>query len=606
MIMKSKNVIVTLVLFGSLSLFASQNNTYPKDLELHDYLSVSFSNLKEQVCEIQSQYVSITSRLAKIEFDIPPKFQSLSNLFQTSDLQFSVDNNAHIYYDSYELSDFEKFFLCHEGDFYDNLYFSTQFASLDNLIAVSNQVVSLEETISFLISRLNTLSDTISSISSKPSVSQNSLSNLAVAFKSLDRTCSDLTSVIKVNPDGSVVMCQTSPIVGEIEPSGNASLYTLAQNWDRCCSKFRVSTNAFLESVILYCDDPSKMPAPGNVYVSTVIKDELTGNYSFESWHCVNVNTSNFPRCVWTFINNKKIPILHDRDYLLCISKSNGALYPYVTSPFRQGSFYKPFGATEELPPDPPPNSPDPELPRSSPSAQDWFNYLFAQYWEESAYYSKELWSILKFTDDVGFTFSKSGLSVERGNITIAGSEVVTSSSLGDMFVAMLAEHPNALNSEITWNMFCDDLKDMLITTNGGTITGSLTVNNLKLPNDGNWLIGNETNKTDIVINNQDGFITTSSGNLNLTTNGEGTQIKAYSFLAFEDPDQCGKAIITANSDSVVIASNLSQNAIINTTPAQFTNLKYWVEIDSFGIARIKVEENVTNDLAFYYIILKK
>ena len=601
--MKSKNVIVTRVLFGSLSLFASQNNTYPKDLELHDYLSVSFSNLKEQVCEIQSQYVSITSRLAKIEFDIPPKFQSLSNLFQISDLQFNVDNTAHIYYDTYELSDFEKFLLCHEGDFYGNLDSSAQFASLANLIVVSNQVVKLEKTISFLTSRLNTLSDSISSISSKPSVSQNSISNLAVAYNSLDRMCSDLTSVIKVNDDGSIVMCQSSPIIGAIEPSGNGYLYTLAQNWDRCCSKFRVSTNAFLESIILYCDDPSKMPTPWNVYVSTVITNELTGNYSFESWHCVNVNTSDFPRCVWTFINNRKIPILSDRDYLLCISKSNGALYPYVTSPFRQGSFYKPFGATEELPPDPPPNSPEPELPRSSLSAQDWFNYLFAQYWEESAYYSKELWSILKFTDDVGFTFSKSGLSVERGNITIAGSEVVTSSSLGDMFVSVFSNNPN-----ITWDMFCQELKNMLIRTSGGTITGCLEVNHMKFNAESDWEIGTTDICSDIVFLNENAKIRSNVGDLKLSA-PEGEKISAEAFLSFESGGQAGIITIPAEqTEKVVSCPGITDQAVIILTPRQPISNIWWSvrSIQSNACFKVILDKTWNENLSFNYVIIRK
>ena len=96
MIKKYKNVIATLVLLGSLSLFASQENLYPKDYELDDYFSEAFSLLKEQVCGIQLQYVSVTSRLAKIEYDIPLKLQCFSNLFQTANSRFYVDNNAHI------------------------------------------------------------------------------------------------------------------------------------------------------------------------------------------------------------------------------------------------------------------------------------------------------------------------------------------------------------------------------------------------------------------------------------------------------------------------------------------------------------------------------
>lgn len=602
----SNLIIAILILFGALSLFASQENQYSKDSKRNVYFSESFSSLKEQVCVIQSQYISITSRLSKLEYDIPEKFQSLSNLFQTSDSKFHVDNNAHIYYDTYELSDFEKFFIYSEGDRNP----PPQYATLAQLTAVSNQVAALSGSFSALSSNLTFLSNTVSSITSSLSNSQGSLQNLTIAYNRLDEICDNLTSVIKVNSDGSVVMCKSSPITGKIEPSGNGSLYTLAQNWDRCCSKFRVSTNTFLESVVLYCDDPSKMPAPGNVYVSTVIQDELTGNYSFESWHCVNVNTSDFPRCVWTFVNNRKIPILSDRDYLLCISKSNGALYPYVTSPFRQGSFYKPFGATEELPPDPPPSSPDPELPRSSPSAQAWFDYLFYYDWEESIFYAKELWSILKFTDDESFTFSENGLALESGNITVAGSEVVTSSSLGDMFVSMLAEYPNVLNSEITWNMFCDDLKDMLITIAGGTVTGLLTVSNLKLNGSGDWTVGSTNNPSDIVIVNPNGKISAPNGDLNLLAT-EGGNIQAQSFLQLQNTTQCGIVEIPINlsASSQVTCSGLTSNGIILLTPRQETATPYWAEINvtnsSFRVNRPSEGDN-SDSLSFNYLIIRK
>ena len=598
-------IVLMCFLLCCLQLLANDGSVYIDNSDLINYLSGSLSDLQEQVIGIQSQYVSLTSRLAKLEYDIPLKFQCLSNLFQTSGSSFYVDNNAHIYYDAYELSDFEKFFICSDGDRYGNPDPPSPYATLAQLTAVSNQVVALSASFSNLISNLTSLSNTVSSITSSLSDSQGSLQNLTIAYNRLDEICDNLISTIKINSDGSVTIGKLSPIIGAIEPSRTPHVYNAARNWDKCCSRFRVSKDTQLESITLYCDDINKIPSSNNVYISTVTLNNRSAVYSFQSWHCVSVNTSDFPRCVWSFAQNQSIPILSDRDYLLCIDSSNGALYPYITIPYRNGKFYKPYGESEEEPVAPGgPRSggtpgPDPLTP------QEWFNLLFLYDWEESVT-GEELWSILKFSDDESFTFNENGLSVESGNITIAGSEVVTSSNLGDKFLFMLTEYPNLLDSEITWNMFCDDLKNMLITTAGGTITGSLTVNKLKLPNDGNWLVGNETNKTDIVINNQDGYITTSSGNLNLISNGEGTEIKAYSFLSFEDPDQCGKAIITANSNSRVIASNLSQNAIINVTPAQFTNLKYWVEIDSFGIARIKVENNVENDLTFYYIILKK
>lgn len=614
--MKKSSTLLVLLICTVLCVISAkaENDDVYRDPELRTYLSLAISDLDTRAKHIQEQYVSVTSRLAKLEYDLPEKFQCLSNLFQLPNSKFSIDNDAHLFYDSYGMSELEKFYLFSEGD---DRYVPnpepSPFATLAQLLAVSNQVVALNASFAILSSNLTSLSNTVSSITASLSNSQESLENLTIAYNRLDEICDSLTSVMKVNSDGSVVLCKSSPIVGKIEPRWNPHVYTLAQNWDRCCSKFRVSKDTNLESVTLYCDDPNKMPAPWNVYISTVIQDGLTGNYSFESWHCVNVNTSDFPRCVWTFINNRKIPILSDRDYLLCISKSNGALYPYVTSPFRQGSFYKPPGATEVLPPDPPPNSPnpeEPELPRSNPSPQDWFNYLFAQQWEESIYYAKELWSILKFTDDESFTFNENGLAVESGNITVGGSEVVTSSSLGDKFVSLLEEHPNLLDSEITWEMFCDDLKDMLITTNGGTVIGLLKVSNLKINGSGDWVVGSTSNSCDIVIANSTGKISAPNGDLTLLAT-EGGNIQAQSFLQLQNTTQCGVVEIPINSDasSPVSCSGLTSNAIVLLTPRQETTTPYWVEIDaineSFNVRRPSDGDNI-EPLLFNYLIIRK
>lgn len=593
------------LLFISAAVYGDSNDVYDVDL------LKSVEDLHAQVMELKSQYVSITSGLERIQLEIPRGLQNFPDLFYIEGQNLVVGPDGNIYYNDRDIRDYVSIMDIQSGntgdtDVSDPNPTRSSYVTMEQFNQLADIVFNLSATCQTLSANLTSLQSTVSSISVSQSSLQNSLQNLTASYNQLNELCNSLTSAVKVNSDGSVVMCKSSPIIGKIEPNGNGSLYTLAQNWDRCCSKFRVSTNTFLESVILYCDDLSKMPASGNVYISTVVKDEFTENYSFQSWPCVNVNTSDFPRCVWTFINNRKIPILSDRDYLLCISKSNGALYPYVTSPFRQGSFYKPFGATEELPPDPPPNSPEPELPRSSPSAQAWFDYLFYYDWEESIFYPKELWSILKFTDDESFTFSESGLALESGNITVGGSEVVTSSSLGDMFVNMLSAYPDLLNSKITWNMFCDALKEMLITTAGGTVTGPLTVSNLILPNNGNWMIGNPTNKTDIIISHQEGCITTLNGDLNLVANGVESKIKAQSFFELENPNQCGKKIIMAGNDSTIIATNLTDDAVISITPAQRVDFKYWIEINELGTALIKLSDYADEDLCFYFTILKR
>ena len=593
------------LLLISVAVYGDSHDVYDVDL------LKSVENLQAQVMDLRNQYVSITSSLERIQLEIPRGLQNFPDLFYIEGQNLVVGPDGNIYYNDRDIKDYVSIMDMQPGntgdtDVSDTNSTRSSYVTMEQFNQLADLVFTLSATCQTLSANLTTLQNTVNSISATQSNLQTSLQNLTTAYNQLNGLCTNLTSAVKINSDGSVVIAKSSPIVGKIEPNGNGSLYTLAQNWDRCCSKFRVSTNTFLESVILYCDDLSKMPTSGNVYISTVVKDEFTENYSFQSWPCVNVNTSDFPRCVWTFTNNRKIQIFSDRDYLLCMSKSNGALYPYVTSSLRQGSFYKPYGATEELPPEPPPNSPDPELPRSSPSAQAWFDYLFYYYWEVSINPSLELWSILKFTDDERFTFSEGGLALESGNITVGGSEVVTSSSLGDKFVAMLREHPNVLNSEITWNMFCEALKEMLITTAGGTVTGPLTVSNLILPNNGNWMIGNPTNKTDIIISHQEGCITTLNGDLNLVANGVESKIKAQSFFELENPNQCGKKIIMAGNDSAIIATNLTDDAVISITPAQRVDFKYWIEINELGTALIKLSDYADEDLCFYFTILKR
>ena len=591
----------------------AEDDTYYQDPVLRTSLTQTISDLENQAQHIKEQYVSVTSRLAKLEYDLPEKFQCLSNLFLISNSSFRVDDNANIFYDSYDLEELEKFMFLSADD-RSTIPEPTPFATLPQLLAVSNQVVTLSGSFATLSSNLSSLINTVDAISSSLQSSQHSLQNLTLAYNRLDELCGNLTSAINVSDSGSVVIAKSSPIVGKIEPYGNGWNYPLAQNWDRCCSKFRVSKDTYLESVTLYCDDPNKMPGPLDVYVSTCILDEWTGNYSFTSWPCPYVNTSDFPRCVWTFYWHRNVPILSDRDYLLCIRKTNGALYPYLTSSFRQGGFYKPFGATESLDPTDPedPEQPldHPEIPRSNPSPQGWFDGLFAYDWEESMMSHLELWSILKFTDDESFTFSESGLKIESGNITVGGSEVVTSSSLGDMFVSMLVEQPDALNSEITWNMFCQELKNKLITTTGGSVTGLLSVSNLRIQGSGDWTVGSTNNPSDIVIANPSGKISAPNGDLNLLATESG-HIQAQSFLQFQNSTQCGVVEIPANAfvSTSITCSGLTSNAIILLTPRQEVTTPYWVEVEAsdeaFTVNRPSDGNNLES-ISFNYLIIRK
>jgi hypothetical protein len=578
------------------------SDSYYQDPALRTYLSQAVSDLETKAKHIQEQYVSITSRLAKLEYDLPEKFQCLSNLFQFSNSKFGIDNDAHLFYDSYKLSDLEKFYLFSEGD---DRYVPnpepSSFATLAQLIAVSNQVVALNASFTVLSSNLTSLSNAVSSITSSLTNSQGSLDNLTIAYNRLDEICDNLTSAVQVNDDGSVVIAKSSLIDGRIEPTSGANCWQPAidGNWDRAGNTFRVSRDTQLESVTLYCDNVARIISTQNVYITSC--EVNSGVPQIIEYASSSINTSNFPRITYSF--SSSVPILADRDYLLCVKRTgNAPLYVYTCSNIRYGDFYKPYGASDE-----PRGGGD--TPRSGLTPQQCFSEYLSYYWSLT-YTTQDIWSIFKFTDDESFTFNESGLTVESGNITVGGSEVVTSSNLSAKFVSMLADYPNLLDSEITWNMFCDDLKDMLITTNGGTIIGPLKVSNLKINGSGDWVVGSTSNSCDIVIANSTGKMIAPNGDLTLLAT-EGGNIQAQSFLQFQNTTQCGVVEIPINAytSSNISCSGLTSNGIILLTPRQETSSAYWVEINatnsSFRVNRPSEGDN-SDSLFFNYLIIRK
>ena len=354
-----------------------------------------------------------------------------------------------------------------------------------------------------------------------------------------------------------------------------------------------------LESVTLYCDNVARILSPQNVYIAAC---EVNGGVPHIFEHTASsINTSNFPRITYSF--SSSVQILSDRDYLLYVKRTgNAPLYVYTCSSIRYGNFYKPYGASDE-----PREGSDP--PRSGMTPQQYFYEYLSGYWSLT-YTSQDIWSIFKFTDDESFTFNENGLTVESGNITVGGSEVVTSSSLSNVFISLLAEYPNLLNSKITWDMFCQELKRRLITTAGGSVTGQLIVSNLQINGSGDWVVGSTSNSCDIVIANSTGKITAPNGDLNLLAKENGN-IQAQSFLQLQNTTQCGviEIPINSNTSASVTCSGLTSNAIILLTPRQETTVPYWVEVDannsSFRINRPSEGDN-SDSLFFNYLIIRK
>lgn len=197
---------------------------------------------------------------------------------------------------------------------------------------------------------------------------------------------------------------------------------------------------------------------------------------------------------------------------------------------------------------------------------------------------------------------TESKISIGAISGTKIQSDAISSSHIS---AQAITEEKIATNSVQLFHL-TEPLKSNLVLSSGGTVTGKLEVTDFIIRNSGDWHIGTETNRTDLIIDNQEGNIATLDGDLNLIANGENKSIKALSFLQINYPGQCGKLVIPAGDTYAIISETLSSNAVINITPAQDTLLRYWVDIDILGQATINISDTCNTNLYFYYSILKK
>ena len=189
-------------------------------------------------------------------------------------------------------------------------------------------------------------------------------------------------------------------------------------------------------------------------------------------------------------------------------------------------------------------------------------------------------------------------------NDSISGDKIQSNaiSSFHILDYAITSEK-HATNS-IQLSHFTEPLKSNLILSSGGTVTGKLEVTQLRIINNGSWHIGTVTNRSDIIIDHPEACISSLYGNLNLAASA-GNNIKMQSFLELVE-GQCGLARILEGTSFGVISNNLSTNAIINVTPLQDPGARYWVNIDCTGQATINMSGIASDDLDFYFIIMKK
>ena len=393
------------------------------------------TDLQEVVADIAEQYAAITSRIDFIQQRLT---EGQETVLKEETIKKSDPNLAESYYSML------NFFS--EGE---------RESSLRSNYVTEDEFEELVVMFYHLLDSFESLSNTVSGISAQIPTINSTLQSLVNACGSLNTDMQNLKSVIEVKQDGSVSLCKSSPIIGKIEPTGTGTCWNPANyyNWDRAGSKFRVSHDAQLESITLYCDDTSKIISPQNVYILTCEEIPNSSNYQFVEYNTTFINTNDFPKITYSFFRPKTI--YSDRDYLVCVRRTgNNPLYPYVTDSYRGGSFYRPYGTLENI--DPPPGWGQEEEPRSNHdnsenqseqnrfeiTPQMWFDCYFPGYWVETYYVGFELWSIFKFTEDVSFDFSSEGLDIEKGKITVEGSEVATSANMAGMITNVFAQTP--------------------------------------------------------------------------------------------------------------------------------------------------------------------
>ncbi len=589
------------------ALFALSLAAYGNLNEIHDIdLLKSVEDLQAQVMEIKGQYVSITSSLEKIQLDIPQSLQNFPAIFNFDDQNLIVGPDGNIYFDNRDIRDY----VCvinsqseNAGDFDTNNVDQTRsgYVTTEQFNQLADLVFTLSASCQTLRANLLAISNTVSGITQQMSMTSAAIQNLNTQCETLNQKHKTLDRVIDIKEDGRLIL-KLSPLIGNREPQTTPFLfqYPSIWSWEKICSKFNVATNSHLTSITLYCSDASKIPLPESVYVSTA--EEQNGNYQMTNWYCTGVNTDAFPLITYTFTD--PILIKSDRPHLLGIRKiDNNLIYPYVCAGYRNGGLFKPYGASEEEPLDPGPRIEDPPNPPDPPpmTLSQYMDMYFTLYMVP-CFSPYEIWSVLHFSEDIDFTFNDSGLEIKKGFISEEKQNVLTDSNLGTTII----NKPEILENTISWDAFCSSLKNYLITEAGGTINGELTVANLILSNAGYWYIGNSATRSDIVINNQNGCITTSNGDLNLACNGENSKINVQNFVHFGDSEQCGKVTIQAGYRTVSIPSTLSQDAVVMITPCQQTDVKYWVEINNLGICSLVIEGEVNNNLSFYYVIMRK
>ena len=377
---------------------------------------------------------------------------------------------------------------------------------------------------------------------------------------------SKIAQSIVTGSGGEYVYKTSSPLVGPLSPPTMPKHYDISYV-THFASRFRTKTQANVKSVTLYFGKASEIAPPEAV---CVFKKTLEIDVIF---YAVSVVTTAFPRCVYTFSNNTNII---PGEYLVGLRKTPmyQTLHPYVCSSYRGDLSYYRYDE---------PDIGETIFANPNPSVSDYWKFTTSE---------EELWSQIAFKGDSEISLSK------EGTLSISGSNAVTEGTLAGKMDYLLGR-----------SVFIgrDDLDPAflqeLITASGGSVTGALTVTDLRLPTNGNWYVGSADERCDLVIANSAACLRAESGDLVLASSRD---IKPISFVDFS-ASQGGRADIAAGETEVMICfSGLSERSVILLTPLQETSVPYWVRIDPEGSASVCISEAQSETLSFTYVLIRK
>ncbi|MBR5623687.1 hypothetical protein IKW72_01585 [bacterium] len=336
-------------------------------------------------------------------------------------------------------------------------------------------------------------------------------------------------------------------------------------------SSIRVKETAYPESVTLYFKNASEIAPPQAVCIF-LPKAEITLLAS-----AVSVSTAAFPRCVYSFSQNVSRLVPGEYYVGLRTTSGNAAIHPYVCQSYRQGGSRYYYEEPEI----------EPVISATVPTV--------GPYWKFSD--AKELWFEISFREDTGLALSSAGLTV-KGGLSVGSDAVLTERNISGNVSSLLGE-----SVFIGEEALSPDLRSKLITTAGGSITGALTVADLRLPNNGNWYIGTASARCDLVLVNTNACLRSETGDLLLGASGN---IRPLAFVDFS-PSQGGRADIPKGKTEIVLfSSGISDNSVICVTPAQRIDTLYWVETDPLGRAKLCLGTALDHTVSFHYVLLRK